>query len=110
VTSVPPAPSSLSSSPPAAPGELRDALEGRRQLGRLSPRAEAALRLLAARLAGGGPEAELTPVDVGVALGLVDELYRADADLLARLDVWYAAVTPPQDDRAVVVPGKDGSP
>lgn len=109
MTSIPPASSSLSPSSPAAPGELRDALEGRRQLGRLSPRAEAALQLLAARLSGGGPEAELTPVDVGVALGLVDELYRADADLLARLDDWYAAVAP-QDDRAVVVPGKDGSP
>lgn len=56
----------------------------------LSPRASAALQLLAARLAGG--EDTLTPVDVADALGVVDELYRADQAWLARLETWVRAI------------------
>lgn len=63
--------------------------------GGLSPRASAALQLLAARLAGGGSEETLTPVDVGDALAIVDELYRADREWLANLDAWVASIQSP---------------
>lgn len=63
--------------------------------GGLSPRASAALQLLAARLAGGGAEEVLTPVDVGDALAIVDELYRADRAWLANLDAWVASIEHP---------------
>lgn len=56
----------------------------------LSPRATAALKLLAGRLAGG--EDTLTSVDVADALAIVDELYRADQAWLANLEAWVRAI------------------
>lgn len=67
-----------------------EAAYGLSAYGGLSPRASAALQLLAARLAGG--EDTLTPVDVADALGVVDELYRADRAWLARLETWVRAI------------------
>lgn len=63
--------------------------------GSLSPRTSAALQLLAARLAGGGPEETLTPIDVADALAIVDELYRADRAWLANLEAWVESIQSP---------------